>query len=78
MCRAVKNTHEHISESLELFAKEVMPEFHANEPKHQEWKRKVLSGEIELEELDTAPHADRYGKNSVQIANPEPAAAPGD
>ncbi len=76
--QAGKNTHEHISESLELFAKEVMPEFHANEPKHQEWKRKVLSGEIELEELDTAPHADRYGKNSVQIANPEPAAAPGD
>lgn len=76
--QAGKNTHEHISESLELFAKEVMPEFHANEPAHQEWKRKVLSGEIELEELDTAPFTDRYGQNSVQIANPEAAAAPGD
>ncbi len=73
--QAGKNTHEHISESLELFATEVMPEFHANEPKHQEWKRKVLSGEIELEELDTTPYTDRYGKNSVQI---EAAAAPGD
>ncbi len=55
-----------------------MPEFHANEPKHQEWKRKVLSGEIELEELDTTPYTDRYGKNSVQIPAPEAAAAPGD
>jgi alkanesulfonate monooxygenase SsuD/methylene tetrahydromethanopterin reductase-like flavin-dependent oxidoreductase (luciferase family) len=76
--QAGKNTHEHITESLELFAKEVMPEFHANEPQHQEWKRKVLSGEIELEDLDTAPFTDRYGKNSVQVAAPEAAAAPGD
>jgi alkanesulfonate monooxygenase SsuD/methylene tetrahydromethanopterin reductase-like flavin-dependent oxidoreductase (luciferase family) len=76
--QAGKNTHEHITESLELFAKEVMPEFHANEPKQQEWKRKVLSGEIELEELDTTPYTDRYGKNSVQIAALETAAAPGD
>ncbi len=35
--QAGKNSHEHICESLELFAKEVMPEFHANEPKHQAW-----------------------------------------
>ncbi len=49
-----------------------------NNTKHQEWKRKVLSGEIELEELDTTPYTDRYGKNSVQIADPETAAAPGD
>ena len=55
-------------ESLELFATEVMPEFHAHEPQHQDWKRQVLSGAIELEELDTAPHTDRYGKNSVQIS----------
>ena len=76
--QAGKNKHEHITESLELFAKEVMPEFHANEPQHQEWKRQVLSGEIELEELDTTPYTDRYGKNSVQISAPEAAAAPGD
>ena len=37
--QAGKNAHEHICESLELFAKEVMPEFHANEPAHQEWKQ---------------------------------------
>ncbi|MFN0095227.1 MAG: LLM class flavin-dependent oxidoreductase [Dehalococcoidia bacterium] len=53
--QAGKNTHEHICESLELFAREVMPEFHAMEPAHQAWKRKVLSGEIELEEIDTKP-----------------------
>ena len=44
-----------ICESLELFAAEVMPEFHAMEPEHQEWKRSVLAGEIELDEIDTDP-----------------------
>ena len=63
--QAGKNTHEHICESLELFAKEVMPEFHADEPAHQEWKRKVLAREIELEEIDTKPFLDRFGPNSV-------------
>ena len=68
--QAGKNSHEHICESLELFADQVMPEFHAKEPAHQEWKRQVLSGKIELEDLDTAPHRDRYGKNSVQVTKP--------
>jgi hypothetical protein len=36
-----------------------MPEFHEREPEHQEWKRKVLSGQIELEEMDTATFPDR-------------------
>jgi alkanesulfonate monooxygenase SsuD/methylene tetrahydromethanopterin reductase-like flavin-dependent oxidoreductase (luciferase family) len=65
--QAGKNTHEHICESLELFAREVMPEFHANIPAQEEWKAKVLAGEIELEEIDTAPFRDRYGPNSVQL-----------
>ena len=30
-----------------------MPEFVAKEPEHQEWKRKVLAREIELEDIDT-------------------------
>ena len=51
--QAGRNTHEDICDSLELFARVVMPEFHAREPEHQEWKRKVLAGEIELEEVDT-------------------------
>ena len=37
--QAGNNTHEDITASLELFAQEVMPEFHAREPDHQDWKR---------------------------------------
>jgi alkanesulfonate monooxygenase SsuD/methylene tetrahydromethanopterin reductase-like flavin-dependent oxidoreductase (luciferase family) len=59
--QAGRNTHEHICESLELFAKEVMPEFHALEPAHQAWKQKVLSGEIQLEDIDTTPFKERQG-----------------
>jgi alkanesulfonate monooxygenase SsuD/methylene tetrahydromethanopterin reductase-like flavin-dependent oxidoreductase (luciferase family) len=65
--QAGKNTHEHICESLDLFAREVMPEFHANIPAHAEWKEKVLAREIELEEIDTQPFRDRYGPNTVQL-----------
>ncbi len=54
--QAGKNTHEDICSSLELFAKEVMPEFQAREPEHQAWKRKVLAGDIVLEEIDTDPY----------------------
>ena len=50
--QAGNNKHEDICGSLELFAAEVMPEFHAREPEHQEWKRKVLAGEIALEPVD--------------------------
>jgi len=46
----------------------VMPEFHAMEPEHQEWKRKVLAGEIQLEEIDTQPFKDRFGPNSINPA----------
>ncbi len=65
--QAGKNTHEHICESLELFAREVMPEFHARISEQEEWKRQVLAREIELEEIDTQPFRDRYGPNSVQL-----------
>ena len=68
--QAGNNTHEHICESLELFAREVMPEFHAREPQHQVWKQAVLNHEIELEEIDTAPFRDRFGPNAVQITRP--------
>jgi hypothetical protein len=53
--QAGNNTHEHICESLELFAREVMPEFQAREAEHQQWKAKVLGREIELAEIDTEP-----------------------
>ena len=51
--QAGKNTHEDICSSLELFAREVMPEFQAREAEHQEWKRAVLAGEEKLEIIDT-------------------------
>ncbi len=50
--QAGRNTHEDICDSLEMFANEVMPEFHERDGEHQEWKQKVLSGELELEEID--------------------------
>lgn len=60
--QAGKNRHEDICSSLELFAKEIMPEFHEREPQHQEWKSAVLAGDIQLEEIDT----DRYQMKTNQ------------
>ena len=60
--QAGKNAHEHICESLELFAKEVMPEFQAHHPAHEAWKHQVMGGAIQLEEIDTTAFRDRYGK----------------
>ena len=54
--QAGKNRHEDICASLELFAREVMPEFHAAEPRQQAWKDAVLSGELVLEDIDTDPY----------------------
>jgi hypothetical protein len=51
--QAGKTTHKAICDSLELFAKEVMPEFHALESEHQLWKSDVLEGRIVLENLAT-------------------------
>jgi hypothetical protein len=38
-----------------------MPQFHAMEPEHQEWKQKALNREVELEEIDTTPFRERIG-----------------
>jgi alkanesulfonate monooxygenase SsuD/methylene tetrahydromethanopterin reductase-like flavin-dependent oxidoreductase (luciferase family) len=54
--QAGKNRHEDICASLELFAREVMPEFQAREPEHQAWKAGVLAGEIQLDHIDTAQY----------------------
>src|SRR5258705_352938 len=48
-----RTSHEDICSSLELFAREVMPEFQALEPEHQRWKDDVLAGRVTLEDLDT-------------------------
>jgi alkanesulfonate monooxygenase SsuD/methylene tetrahydromethanopterin reductase-like flavin-dependent oxidoreductase (luciferase family) len=73
--QAGNNTHEHICESLELFAREVMPEFHAREPEHQAWKQRVLAGDLVLEDIDTVPHRERFGRNAVQVSRPAAVAA---
>jgi alkanesulfonate monooxygenase SsuD/methylene tetrahydromethanopterin reductase-like flavin-dependent oxidoreductase (luciferase family) len=53
--QAGKNTHEDICSSLELFGKEVMPEFHERHKNQQAWKQAVLNKEIILEDIDTDP-----------------------
>ena len=65
--QAGRNTHEDICASLELFAAEVMGEFHANVPAHEEWKAAVMAGDIPLDEIDTSPFKQRFGAKSVRL-----------
>jgi alkanesulfonate monooxygenase SsuD/methylene tetrahydromethanopterin reductase-like flavin-dependent oxidoreductase (luciferase family) len=65
--QAGRNTHEDICDSLDLFAREVMPEFHALIPAQEEWKRKVMAREIVLEEIDTEPFNQRFGAKAVEV-----------
>jgi alkanesulfonate monooxygenase SsuD/methylene tetrahydromethanopterin reductase-like flavin-dependent oxidoreductase (luciferase family) len=65
--QAGKNSHEHICESLELFAGEVMAEFQGHEPEHQAWKQRVMNREIELEEIDTTAFRERYGTHRIDV-----------
>jgi alkanesulfonate monooxygenase SsuD/methylene tetrahydromethanopterin reductase-like flavin-dependent oxidoreductase (luciferase family) len=44
--QAGRNRHDHICESLELFAREVMPEFHERDPEHRAIKRERLAPAI--------------------------------
>ena len=50
LMQAGKTAHEDACASLELFAREVMPQFHAAETGHQQWKQSVLDGRIVLED----------------------------
>ena len=61
------NTHEDICESLDLFSREVMPEFHAQIPEHEAWKARVMAREIELDEIDTERFTARYGSKAVSL-----------
>ena len=69
--QAGKTSHQYICESLEMFAKEVMPEFTAEEPAHQAWKQGVLDGKIVLEDLDTQPY-DLYSHQNEDIIRMSP------
>jgi len=46
--QAGRTTHADICRSLELFARDVMPEFHAREAQHARWKADVLAGKIAI------------------------------
>src|SRR5207247_6927484 len=67
-------THEDICASLELFAREVMPEFHGREPEHQAWKRAVLAGEIELEDVSIEEYTARSAATPTLPPSSEQAA----
>ena len=67
--QAGKTSHQDICELLELFAKEVMPEFHAAEAEHVEWKRKVLAREIVLEDLDVPSTTSTATRTSTSSAS---------
>lgn len=69
--QAGKTTHEDICESLDLFAREVMPEFHDRQPQHEAWKDKVLSGDIRLADLDTGKY-DLYAHQNEDIVRLTP------
>ncbi len=69
--QAGKTSHQDICESLELFAAEVMPEFHANQAQQERWKADVLDGRIVLEELDTTPF-DIYSHQNEDIVRETP------
>jgi len=66
--QAGRNTHEDICDSLKLFAAEVMPEFHAREGEHQQWKQAVLNGEIELPDIDTEPFNFSRGREPTKMS----------
>ena len=69
--QAGKTSHQDICESLELFAKEVMPEFHDRQPAQEQWKQDVLSRKIVLEDLDTEKF-DLYSHQNEDIVRLTP------
>ena len=66
--QAGRATHQDICDSLEMFAEEVMPEFHANIPAHDAWKADVLAGRIGLDELDTSNFTQAVSEKAPVIA----------
>lgn len=69
--QAGKTTHKAICDSLELFAREVMPEFHARQPAQDEWKEGVLAGRIVLENIATDGY-DLYAHQNEDIVRLTP------
>ena len=69
--QAGKTSHQDICESLDLFAKEVMPEFHDRQPAQDQWKQDVLNRRIVLEDLDTEKY-DLYSHQNEDIVRLTP------
>jgi hypothetical protein len=69
--QAGRTTHADICASLELFAREVMPEFHAREPQQARWKQDVLAGRLALEEVETEAYT-RYAHQNEDIVRLTP------
>jgi len=69
--QAGKTSHQDICDSLKLFAREVMPEFHAAQPEQEQWKQDVLAKRIVLEELDTGGY-DLYSHQNEDIVRLTP------
>jgi predicted RNase H-like nuclease (RuvC/YqgF family) len=69
--QAGKTSHQDICESLDLFAKQVMPEFHDRQPAQEQWKQDVLSRKIVLEDLDTEKY-DLYSHQNEDIVRLTP------
>jgi alkanesulfonate monooxygenase SsuD/methylene tetrahydromethanopterin reductase-like flavin-dependent oxidoreductase (luciferase family) len=65
--QAGRNTHQDICDSLELFAEEVMPEFHANISAHEAWKADVLAGRTVLEEIETAAFQAQLSAKALKV-----------
>src|SRR5262245_15447309 len=67
-----RTSHEDICDSLELFAREVMPEFHDRQDQHERWKEHVLAGRLALEKLDTSGYT-VYSHQNEDIVRLTPA-----
>ena len=70
--QAGKTSDKAIRDSLDLFAREVMPEFHARRSAQEAWKAEVLGGRIVLDDLDTGGF-DLYAHQNEDIVRLTPA-----
>ena len=69
--QAGKTSHTAICDSLALFAREVMPEFHALRPAQAAWKADVLAGRTVLEDIPTDGY-DLYSHQNEDIVRLTP------
>ncbi len=69
--QAGKTSDSAIRDSLDLFAREVMPEFHDRQSAQEAWKQDVLASRIVLEDIDTAGF-DLYAHQNEDIVRLTP------